>query len=76
MSKHIAYLNEAADAFLLIIEDMQVQSRAMPCATDAEHVEEIAATLAYQKSLFHSGKLRLKSLDRRMQNIINLVRKA
>jgi hypothetical protein len=76
VSKHIAYLNEAADALLLIVEDMRVQSRALPCATDAGHVEEIVAALAYQKGLFHSGNLRLKSLDKRMQNIINLVRKA
>jgi hypothetical protein len=76
VSKHIAYLNEAADAFLLIVEDMRVQSRALLCATNTGHVEEIVAALAYQKGLFHSGNLRLKSLDKRMQNIINLVRKA
>ena len=75
MSKHIAYLIEAADAFLLIVEDMRAQSKALPCATDAGLVEEIVVALAYQKSLFHSTNLRLKSLDKRMQNIINLVRK-
>ena len=76
MSKHIAYLIEAADAFLLIVEDMRVQSKALPCATDIGLVEEIVAALAYQKGLFRSTKLRLKSLYKRMQNIINLVRKA
>lgn len=76
MSKHIAYLIEAADAFLLIVEDMRVQSKALPCATDAGLVEEIVAALAYHKGLFHSTNLRLKSLDKRLQNIINLVRKA
>jgi hypothetical protein len=75
VSKHIAYLIEAADAFLLIVEDMRAQSRSLPCATDAGLVEETVAALAYQKGLFHSANLRLKSLDKRMQNIINLVRK-
>jgi hypothetical protein len=65
---------EAANAMLLVVDDMQVQSRTLPCATDVELIEQVVFSLAHQKGLFSSDSLRLRSLDKRIQNIINLVR--
>ncbi|KAH7066300.1 hypothetical protein BKA63DRAFT_524148 [Paraphoma chrysanthemicola] len=72
VTKYIAYLMEAANAMLLVVDDIQIQSRSMPCDMDAGLVKQVVASLAYQKGLFRSENLRLKSLDKRMQNIINL----
>ncbi|KAH7092510.1 hypothetical protein FB567DRAFT_545656 [Paraphoma chrysanthemicola] len=72
VTKYIAYLMEAANAMLLVVDDIQIQSRSMPCDMDAGLVQQVVASLAYQKGLFRSENLRLKSLDKRMQNIINL----
>jgi hypothetical protein len=74
VTKYIAYLTEAANAMLLVVDDLQMQSRSLLRDMDDGLVEQVVASLAYQKGLFRSENLRLKSLDKRMQNIINLVR--
>lgn len=76
IAKHVIYLNEAADAMIFTLDGMRAchsarnsqnpLGRALAPATDEG--------LRYRKGLFQSTQLRLKSIEKRMANIINLVR--
>jgi hypothetical protein len=76
IAKYIIYLNEAADAMIFTLDGMRachnvrnsqnLLGKALAPATDEG--------LRYRKGLFQSTQLRLKSIEKRMANIINLVR--
>lgn len=76
MAKHIIYLKEGSDAILLTVENMLAHHKYLldmvgPSGTKA--MEATQFRLKYRQGLFHSVNLRLRSLEKRMQNIINLV---
>jgi hypothetical protein len=76
VAKHIIYLKEGSDAILLTVENMLAHHKyllemAGPSSTEA--MEATQFRLKYKQGLFHSVNLRLRSLEKRMQNIINLV---
>jgi len=74
VAKHVIYLQEASEAALSTVQSLRehheqdIKDRHTP-VTDG-----VQDALRYRQSLFQSTQLRLKSLDRRMQNIIALVR--
>lgn len=74
VAKTIIYLNEGADAMISSVGSM-LESHQM----DAHDQQSASAAmtihgLRYQKGVFHSTQLRLQSLEKRMNNILNLVR--
>ncbi len=72
ISKHITYLTESANAILAAMGDMQEQHAALRHVFEP-HFENTARMLAHRKSLIRSTGLRLASLEKRMQGILNLV---
>jgi hypothetical protein len=76
VAKHIIYLKEGSDAILLTVENMLAHHKYLLEMTDPSGTEAMEATqfrLKHKEGLFQSMNLRLKSLEKRMQNIINLV---
>lgn len=72
ISKHITYLTESTNAILAAVGDMQEQHAALKHVFEP-HFENTARMLAHRKSLLRSTGLRLASLDKRMQGVLNLV---
>jgi len=81
VAKSVIYMNEGADAILHAIEDMLETCTSStflqnPSNSNPPHSTTWLAprSLRYSKGQFQSTKLRLKSLEKRMDNIIHLVR--
>jgi hypothetical protein len=78
VAKHIIFLKEGSDAVLATVAAMTTHHDRPYQATgpnpSSRLAKETHAALEYQKELFQSVSFRITSLDRRMQNIINLVR--
>ena len=80
MAKHIIYLKEGADAAALTMSHLQEFHRELlkepPQGQDAVPTMRLTSQMLAQKAVqFEVWKLRVTSLEQRMQNIINLVRK-
>ena len=81
MAKHIIYLKEGSDAALLTATHLQEFHRELlkqpPRGQDAMPTMRLTSQMLAQKAVqFEVWKLRMTSLEQRMQNIINLVWKA
>jgi hypothetical protein len=72
IAKNIIHLKEASDAVLKTVSHM-IRHHTESCQVDRPNHCSTSATLDYQQTLFESVNLRLTSLEKRMQNIINLV---
>lgn len=72
LSKHCTYLLEAAEAALLVLENMTVHHRFLHASTTTALSNATAASLTYRKTAFQSSNLRLQSLEKRMANLISL----
>ena len=80
MAKHIIYLKEGADAAALTMghlqEFHQELLKELPQGQDAMPTMRLTSQMLAQKAVqFEVWKLRVTSLEQRMQNIINLVGK-
>lgn len=77
MAKHIIFLKEGSDAVLATLTAILMHHERSYQITGSVHplpiAKETHAALEYQGELFRSVSFRVTSLDRRMQNIINLV---
>lgn len=78
MAKHIIYLKEGADAASLTTSHLQAFHqellKQLPQGSDALPIMHLASQMLAQKAVqFEVWKLRMTSLEQRMQNIINLV---
>ena len=79
MAKHIIYLKEGCDAAALTVSHLQDFHQELlqqpPQGHDAIPATRRTNQMLKQKAVqFESWKLRIISLEKRMQNIINLVR--
>ncbi|KAF4152776.1 hypothetical protein CNMCM6069_001601 [Aspergillus lentulus] len=76
VSKHILFLQESADATLLTLRNLSGHhGRILETVPDPDrHATETAqGMLAHAETQFQSTSLRLKSLEKRMDNIIALI---
>ena len=79
MAKHIIYLKEGSDAVALTMTHLQNFHQELlkqpPQGQDAMPIMRLTSQMLAQKAVqFEVWKLRITSLEQRMQNIINLVR--
>jgi hypothetical protein len=75
LSKHIIYLSEGTEAAMTTISSiMEHHQRISKVNLRPDAGNQTQASFRYQKTLLKSTTLRLKSLERRSKNIINLVR--
>ena len=79
MAKQIIYLKEGSDAALLLMSHLQAFhqdfSTQVPWNRDASSAMRLTGQMLAQKAVqFEVWKLRMTSMEQRMQNIINLVR--
>jgi len=74
LSKHQIYLLEAVDAVTATLESMRMHHERLTKASTSPipAIQETEANFRYRKMLFKSTDLRLKSLEKRTQNMINL----
>src|SRR2546423_6954111 len=72
IAKNIIHLKEASDAVLKITSHM-TRRHTDTCQAGRPNHCSTSAALDYQQTLFESVNLRLTSLEKRMQNVINLV---
>ncbi|KFY83638.1 hypothetical protein V498_07911 [Pseudogymnoascus sp. VKM F-4517 (FW-2822)] len=75
VAKHIIFLKEGSDAILLTLENMLAHHKHLletGSSSGADAWEATQVRLKYKDGLFQSVSLRVTSLDKRMQNIINL----
>lgn len=80
MAKHIIYLKEGSEASMLTVSHLQTFHHEItehpPQGQDAMPTMRLTSQMLAQKAVqFEVWKLRMTSLEQRMQNIINLVRK-
>lgn len=80
MAKHIIYLKEGSDAAVLTISHLREFHQELleqpPQGQDAKPTMRLTCQMLKQKAVqFEVWKLRMTSLEQRMQNVINLVRK-
>ena len=78
MAKQIIYLKEGADAAILLIAHLQAFHKDLlnqpPQGEDAMPTMRLTNQMLAQKAVqFEVWKLRMASMEQRMQNIINLV---
>ena len=73
IAKSVIYLNEGADAILLTLDSMLASYLTEGIQTPAPARSMALHGLRYRKGQFQSTQLRLRSLEKRMSNIINLV---
>ncbi len=79
MAKHIIYLKEGSDAAVLTMDHLREFHKELlnqpPQGQDAVSTMRLTSQVLAQKAVqFEVWKLRMASLEQRMQNIINLVR--
>ncbi len=79
VAKHIIYLKEGAEAALLTTSHLQTFHDELlkqpPQGPDTLPIMQLASRMLAQKAVqFEVWKLRMTSLEQRIQNIINLVR--
>ena len=79
MAKHIIYLKEGSEAAALTVSHLQEFHQELmkqpPQGDDAIPTMRLTSQMLKQKAVqFEVWKLRMTSLEKRMQNIINLVR--
>ncbi|KAL4746680.1 hypothetical protein BDW72DRAFT_184499 [Aspergillus terricola var. indicus] len=75
ISKHIVFLQESSDAALETVKNLHHHHKDLsPSATEEERAagKVTRRTLAQVEAEFQTVRLRLRSLDRRMQNVIAL----
>lgn len=72
VAKSVIYLNEGADAILLAIESMLTASLTLDIGAPLSSKLLAPRGLRYCKNQFQSTQLRLRSLEKRMGNIIQL----
>lgn len=76
VSKHIIFLQESSDAILLTLKNLSAHHQNI---LDKVHergrhaTEATQAMLSHVETQFQTAQLRLKSLEKRMQNVIALV---
>ena len=80
MAKHIIYLKEGCEAAALTVTHLQDFHQGLlkqqPQGHDATPTTRLTNQMLKQKAVqFESSNLRVTSLEKRMQNIINLVRR-
>ena len=73
MAKHVVYAREGSEAILSTVESLRAHHGQAIGDHPALVASGVRDALRYRQSLFQSTQLRLKSLDRRMQNILTLV---
>jgi hypothetical protein len=75
LSKHEIYLLEATEAVMATLESLRAHHEWVMGgpSSPSSAMSEIQASFRHRKSLFKSTDLRLKSLEKRTQNIVNLV---
>jgi hypothetical protein len=81
LAQHMIHLKESSEAVLRTVESLRAQHDIMTSVVDLNKTDSgtIAARattkslLAHRYSLFQSTNLRINSLEKRMQNVINLV---
>lgn len=78
LAKHAIYLKEACDAILHTVQSIHDQHKHLatrsPLSQVPDQVFATQSSFKYRRNLFTSTQLRLISLEKRMQNIISLVR--
>lgn len=79
MAKHIIYLKEGAEAALLTTSHLREFHNELlkqpPQGPDTLPIMNLASQMLAQKAVqFEVWKLRMTSMEQRIQNIINLVR--
>ena len=79
MAKHIIYLKEGSDAAVLTMGHLREFHKELldqpPQGPDAMPTMRLTSQMLAQKAVqFEVWKLRMASLEQRMQNVINLVR--
>jgi hypothetical protein len=72
IAKNLIHLKEASDAILHTVEHM-IEERTEASASGFPKGRKASSALRYQQSLFESINLRAVSMEKRMQNVINLV---
>ena len=72
MSKHCVHMNEVVDAAILALSAMNVHLEGMQSRTNATTSTNVIYALRYRIMMFQSTQLRLRSLEKRMTNIISL----
>ena len=75
ISKHIIYLQESSDAALETIKKLSDYHETLEWSGDYQKQAASATSAAFVQveTEFQAIKLRLRSMDRRMQNVISLV---
>jgi hypothetical protein len=75
ISKHVIFLQESSEAALETVKNLARHHQDLsPKTTDQAAGQATRRTIAQVEAEFKGVKLRLRSLDRRMQNVIALVR--
>lgn len=73
VAKSVTYLNEGAEAVVSILESMLAGYMIRELQPQSCLRFVTVQGLRYRKGLFQSTQLRLRSLEKRMSNIVNLV---
>lgn len=79
MAKHIIFLKEASEAALLMAQRLYQHHQELldkpPQGNSSKSTMQLVHQMLSQKvTQFESWKLRMESMDKRMANVINLVR--
>ena len=79
MAKHIIFLKEASEAALLMAQRLHEHHKELltgpPQGDNAKPTMQIVHQMLSQKvTQFEVWKVRMESMDKRMENVINLVR--
>jgi hypothetical protein len=73
ISKHITHLVESANALVYTAGDIHIHSKELAGPLDPGSIQQTSIEIEYQKRLLQSVTLRLASLEKRVQNVVNLV---
>jgi hypothetical protein len=73
ISKHITHLVESANALVYTAGDIHIHSKELAGPLDPGSIQQTSIEIEYQKRLLQSVTLRLASLEKRVQNLVNLV---
>jgi hypothetical protein len=73
ISKHVSHLVESAKALLVIVQSVIQQSTVLPNITDPIILARTMRELSIYHGMIHSVNLRLENVEKRLQNVINLV---
>ena len=73
ISTHITHLVESANALVYTAGGMHIHSKELAGPLDPSSIQQTPVEIQYQKRLLPSVTLRLTNLEKRVQNMVNLV---